>query len=143
MPGKVNPTQAEALAMVCVQVLGHDTAVAFAGSQGTLELNTYRPLLIADVLHSVALLADGCRSFTEHCVAGVRADGGRIADLLGRSLMLATALTPRIGYDRAAKVAHKAHAEGTTLREACLELGYLDGNEFDRLVRPETMIGLP
>jgi fumarate hydratase class II len=141
MPGKVNPTQAEALAMVCVQVIGNDAAVALAGSLGNLELNTYRPVIAHNLLQSVALLTDACRSFTEHCVVGLEPNRPRLRELVERSLMLVTALSPRLGYDRAATVAHKAHAEGKTLREACLELGYLSGEEFDRLVRPEVMIG--
>jgi fumarate hydratase class II len=141
MPGKVNPTQCEALAMVCVQVYGNDTAVAFAGSQGHFELNTYRPVILRNVMHSLALLSDSCRSFADHCVAGIVPDRARIRRHLDRSLMLVTALNPHIGYDKAAKVARKAHAEGTTLREACLELGYLSGEEFDQLVRSEAMLG--
>jgi fumarate hydratase class II len=141
MPGKVNPTQAEALAMVCIQVIGNDTAVAFAGSQGNLQLNTYRPLIAHDVLNSTALLTDACRSFTEHCVAGVEANRERIRQLLNQSLMLVTALTPHIGYDRAAQAAHKAHHEGKTLREACIELKLMSAEDFDRLVRPEAMLG--
>jgi fumarate hydratase class II len=141
MPGKVNPTQAEALAMVCVQVMGLDVAVAFAGSQGNLELNTYRPLIVHNVLQSITLLIDACQSFKEHCVAGVEASRERIKQLVSQSLMLVTALTPHIGYDRAAQAAHKAHHENKTLREACVELGLMSGDEFDRLVRPESMIG--
>jgi fumarate hydratase class II len=140
MPGKVNPTQAEALAMVCVQVIGNDTAVALAGSLGNLELNTFRPVIAYNLLQSVVLLTDGCRSFTEHCVVGIEPNRARLSELVNRSLMLVTALSPRLGYDRAAEVAHKAHKEGKTLREACLELGYLSGEEFDRLVRPEAMV---
>jgi fumarate hydratase class II len=141
MPGKVNPTQAEALAMVCVQVMGLDVAVAFAGSQGNLELNTYRPLIVHNVLQSITLLTDACRSFKEHCVAGLEANRERIKQLVNQSLMLVTALTPHIGYDRAAQAAHKAHHENKTLREACVELGLMSGEEFDRLVRPESMLG--
>jgi fumarate hydratase class II len=141
MPGKVNPTQPEALAMVCVQVMGLDAAVAFAGSQGTLEMNTYRPLMLYNVLLEMTLLADACRSFTEFCVKGLEADRDRIARLVNQSLMLVTALTPHIGYDRAAQAAHKAHHEGKTLRQACVELGLLNAEEFDRLVRPEAMVG--
>jgi fumarate hydratase class II len=141
MPGKVNPTQAEALAMVCVQVMGLDSAVAFAGSQGNLELNTYRPLILHNVLSALTLLTDACRSFTEHCVAGVEANRERIRELVNQSLMLVTALTPHIGYDRAAHAAHKAHHEGKTLREVCMELNLLSAEDFDRLVRPEDMTG--
>ena len=141
MPGKVNPTQCEALTMVCVQVIGEDTAVAIAGSQGNFELNVFKPLIIHNVLHSTRLLGDACRSFTEHCVEGLAPNREQIQRHLTNSLMLVTALNPRIGYDKAAKTAKKAHAEGKTLREACVELGYLTGEEFDALVRPEKMIG--
>jgi fumarate hydratase class II len=141
MPGKVNPTQCEALAMVCVQVYGNDAAVAFAGSQGSFELNTYRPVILRNVMHSLGLLTDSCRSFADHCVAGIVADRARIRQHLDRSLMLVTALNPHIGYDKAAKVARKAHAEGTTLREAAVVLGFLSGEEFDRLVKPDEMLG--
>ncbi len=141
MPGKVNPTQCEAMTMVCVQVIGNDTAVAVAGSQGNFELNVFKPLIIYNVLHSTRLLGDACRSFTEHCVEGLEPNREQIQRHVNNSLMLVTALNPRIGYDKAAKTAKKAHAEGKTLREACVELGYLSGEEFDALVRPEKMIG--
>src|SRR5262249_25604956 len=134
MPGKVNPTQCEALTMVCCQVIGNDTAVALAGSQGNFELNVFKPVLIHNFLHSVRILADSCRSFREYCVEGLQADRPRIAELVGRSLMLVTALTPKIGYDKAAEIAKKAHKEGTTLREAALALGYFGGDEFDALI---------
>jgi fumarate hydratase class II len=140
MPGKVNPTQAEALTMVAVEVMGNHVAVTIAGSQGHLELNVYKPVIIFNVLRSIRLLADASESFTENCVAGIEPDRTRIAELVERSLMLVTALTPRIGYDAAAKVARKAHAEKITLREAAAALGVLDAEEFDRLVRPETML---
>jgi fumarate hydratase class II len=140
MPGKVNPTQCEAMTMVCVQVMGNDTAITIAGSQGNFELNVFKPLIVHDFLHSTRLLADACRQFTDHLVVGLEADRERIAGFVRDSLMLVTALTPHIGYDKAAKVAHKAHHEKTSLREACLTLGYLTGEEFDRLVRPEAMI---
>jgi fumarate hydratase, class II len=140
MPGKVNPTQCEAMTMVCVQVLGNDAAIAFAGSQGNFELNVFKPLIVHDFLHSTRLLTDACRSFTDHLVVGLEADRERIARLMESSLMLVTALSPQIGYDKAARVAHKAHHEGTTLREAALALGYLTGEDFDRLVRPEKMV---
>jgi fumarate hydratase class II len=140
MPGKVNPTQAEALTMVAVEVMGNHVAVTIAGSQGHLELNVYKPVIIFNVLRSIRLLADAAESFTENCVAGIEPDRVRIAELVERSLMLVTALTPRIGYDAAAKVARKAHAEKITLREAAAALGVLDAEEFDRLVRPETML---
>jgi fumarate hydratase class II len=141
MPGKVNPTQAEALTMVAVEVMGNHTAVTIAGSQGHLELNVFKPVIIFNVLRSIALMADAAESFTRNCVVGIEADRARIADLVERSLMLVTALTPRIGYDAAAKVARKAHAEGTSLREAAAALGLIDAEEFDALVRPETMVG--
>jgi fumarate hydratase, class II len=141
MPGKVNPTQCEAMTMVCVQVIGNDTAVAVAGSQGNFELNVFKPLIIHNVLHSIRLLGDSCRSFTEHCVSGLEPNREQIKRHVANSLMLVTALNPRIGYDKAAKTAKKAHTEGKTLREACMELGYLSGEEFDALVRPEKMIG--
>jgi fumarate hydratase class II len=141
MPGKVNPTQSEAMTMVCVQVMGNDAAVTIAGSQGNFELNVFKPVMIHNLLHSVRLLADACRSFTEHCVVGIQANREQIARHLTNSLMLVTALNPRIGYDKAAKVAKKAHAENTTLKQACVELGFLSGEEFDQLVRPEKMTG--
>ena len=139
MPGKVNPTQAEALTMVCVQVMGYDTAIGIAGSQGNFELNVFKPVIAHDLLHSIVLLTDACRSFREHCVDGLEADRGRIEEHVTNSLMLVTALTPRIGYDKAAEIAKKAHKEGTTLRAAALALGHLDGAEFDALMRPEAM----
>jgi fumarate hydratase class II len=139
MPGKVNPTQCEAMIMVCIQVMGNDTAVAVAGSRGNLELNVCKPVIIHNVLHSVGLLADACRSFREYAVEGLEPDRPQINRHLRNSLMLVTALNPIIGYDKAAEVAKKAHAEGTTLREAALALGYLSGEDFDRAVRPEEM----
>ena len=141
MPGKVNPTQAEALTMVCCRVFGNQTTVAVAGSQGHFELNVYKPVIIAALLESVGLMADAADSFREHCVVGIRADEARIAESMRRSLMLVTALAPPIGYDAAAKVAKAAHANGTTLREEALRLGVVTAQEFDMLVRPETMIG--
>ena len=141
MPGKVNPTQCEAMAMVCVQVFGYDAAITVAGSQGNLELNTYRPLMINDCLQSARLLADACGSFVDHLVAGLAVDRARIDAHVRSSLMLVTALAPRLGYDRAAKVAQLAAAEGLTLRVAAEKLGYLSGEEFDLLVRPEAMVG--
>jgi fumarate hydratase class II len=139
MPGKVNPTQCEALTMVAVQVMGNDAAIAFAGSQGNFELNVFKPLMIFNYLHSIELLADACASFAEHCVKGIQANGERIGQYVQNSLMLVTALSPQIGYDKAAQVAHLAHRENLSLREACLKLGYLSGEEFDKLVRPEQM----
>jgi fumarate hydratase class II len=141
MPGKVNPTQSEAMTMVCCQVMGNDVAVGIAGSQGNFELNVFKPVMVFNVLHSTRLLADACRSFNEHCIAGIEPDRDRIGQYVRNSLMLVTALNPRIGYDKAAKVAQKAHAEGTSLRAACVALGHLTGEEFDQLVRPEAMLG--
>jgi fumarate hydratase class II len=143
MPGKVNPTQSEALTMVCAQVMGNDLAIGIGGAGGHFELNTYRPLIIHNLLGTVRLLADGCRSFTEHCVKGIEPDRARIRELVERSLMLVTALAPRIGYDRAAEIAKRAQRGGSTLREAALALGYVTAEEFDRLVRPEDMLGPP
>jgi fumarate hydratase, class II len=141
MPGKVNPTQAEALTMLCAQVLANDVAVNIGGASGHLELNVYKPLIIHAFLQSARLLADGARSFDEHCARGIEADSARIGELLERSLMLVTALAPHIGYDRAAEIAKKAHREGSTLREAALALGYVSAQDFDRWVKPEAMIG--
>jgi len=141
MPGKVNPTQSEALTMVCVQVLGNDVAVGVGGASGNFELNVFKPLIIHNVLHSVRLLADACESFDEHCARGIEPDRERIRQQMERSLMLVTALAPRLGYDRAAEIAKKAHKEGLTLKEAALALGYLTAEEFDRDVRPERMVG--
>ncbi len=140
MPGKVNPTQSEAMTMVAVQVFGNDTAVKVAGSQGNFELNVFKPVMIKNLLHSTVLLADAARNFREFCVEGLEADRERIHDLVGRSLMLVTALTPHIGYDKAAEIAKKAHHEGTTLKEAALALGYLTEAEFDSMVVPEDMV---
>src|SRR6202047_4803246 len=140
MPGKVNPTQSEAMTMVCLQVIGNDTAIAVAGTQGNFELNVFKPLIIRNLLHSITLLANACVSFTEFCVLGIEPDRKRIASYLENSLMLVTALSPHIGYDKAAKVAKKAHAENITLREATIALKLLSGEEFDRLVRPEKML---
>jgi fumarate hydratase class II len=141
MPGKVNPTQAEAMTMVCAQVMGNNVTVTIAGASGHFELNVYKPVIIYNVLQSIRILAEACRSFTDNCVAGIEADRERIDDLLHRSLMLVTALAPKIGYDNAAKVAKKAYAEGTTLKQAALGLELLTAEEFDELVRPEKMIG--
>jgi fumarate hydratase class II len=140
MPGKVNPTQSEAMTMVCVQVIGNDTAVAMAGSMGNFELNVFKPVMIFNFLHSVDLLTDVCRTFREFCVEGLQPDRDRIQEHVEQSLMLVTALTPVIGYDKAAEIAKKAHHEGTTLREATLALGYLSADEFDAAVRPEDMV---
>ncbi len=141
MPGKVNPTQVEAMTMVCAQVIGNDTTVNVAGASGNFELNVFKPVLIHNLLQSIRLLADASDSFLERCVAGIEPDRERITELLNRSLMLVTALNPHIGYDNAAKIAKKAHAEGTTLKEAALALGLLTEEEFDRWVRPEQMLG--
>jgi fumarate hydratase, class II len=139
MPGKVNPTQSEAMTMVAVQVLGNDAAIGFAGSQGNFELNVFKPVMIHNFLHSVRLLTDACRSFTDHCISGMELNYQRIEQHVRNSLMLVTALNPKIGYDKAAEIAKKAHHEGTSLREAALTLGYLTEQEFDELVRPEKM----
>ncbi len=140
MPGKVNPTQCEALAMVCAQVMGNDTTVAVAGSHGHLQLNTFKPVIIFNVLQSIRLLADGCRSFEAHCIRGLEPNEPRIAELLSRSLMLVTALAPEIGYDQAAAVAKKAHAENSSLKEAALALDVLDEARLDALLDPSTML---
>ncbi len=139
MPGKVNPTQCEAMTMVCCQVFGNQTAITVAGSQGHFELNVYKPVMAYCMINSIQLLSDVVRSFTEHCVVGIRADEKRINDLMQRSLMLVTALAPKIGYDNAAKVAKSAHARGTTLKEEALRLGLVSADEFDRLVQPDKM----
>jgi len=139
MPGKVNPTQSEAMTMVAVQVFGNDAAIGFAGSQGNFQLNVYKPVMIHNFLNSVRLLSDACRSFTDHCIVGIQLDHARIRENVANSLMLVTALTPKIGYDKAAEIAHKAHHDHSSLRAAALKLGYLTENEFDELVRPEKM----
>jgi len=140
MPGKVNPTQSEALTMLCCQVFGNDVAVNFGGSQGNFELNVFKPVIIHNYLHSSRLLADACDRFREFCVVGIEANEARIKQMVDQSLMLVTALNPKIGYDKAAQIAKKAHKEGTTLREAALALGYLTAEEFDALLRPEKMV---
>ena len=139
MPGKVNPTQCEAITMVCCQIFGNETAITVAGSQGHFELNVYKPVLAHCMLQSIQLMADAARSLTEHCILGIRADEKRIDELMRRSLMLVTALAPKIGYDNAAKVAKTAHANGTTLKEEAVRLGFVSAAEFDRLVKPEKM----
>ena len=141
MPGKVNPTQSEAMTMVCCQVIGNDTVIALAGSQGNFELNVFKPVMIKNLLHSVRILADASRTFRQFTVEGIKANRERIAELVRGSLMLVTALSPRMGYDKAAEIAKKAHREGTTLREAAVELGYLTAEEYEELVRPERMVG--
>ena len=140
-PGKVNPTQCEALTMVCAQVMGNDVAVGLGGASGNFELNVYKPLIIHNVLSSVRLLADAGASFDTHCAQGIEPDRARIRALVEGSLMLVTALTPRLGYDRTAAIAKKAHAEGLTLKDAAVKLGFLTAEEFDREVRPESMVG--
>ena len=141
MPGKVNPTQCEALTMLACQVLGNDVAVNVGGASGNFELNVFKPLIIHNLLQSMRLLADGALSFEEHCARGIEADRTRIGELVQRSLMLVTALNPHIGYDKAAKIAKTAHKEGTTLKEAALKLGFLTAEQFDQWVRPEEMVG--
>ena len=141
MPGKVNPTQCEALTQVCVQIFGNHAAITFAGSQGHFELNVFNPVMAYNFLQSVQLLADASVSFTDHCVTGISAREGNIKAALDRSLMLVTALAPKIGYDNAAKIAKTAHINGTTLREEAVKGGYVSTEEFDRLVDPKKMIG--
>lgn len=139
MPGKINPTQSESLLMICAQVFGNDVAINFGGASGNFELNVNKPLIATNALDSARLLADGMRHFDEHCARGIQARTERIAELLDRSLMLVTALAPHIGYDKAAAIAHKAHHEGTTLREAALASGYVSAEQFERWVRPAAM----
>ena len=139
MPGKVNPTQCEAMTMVCTRVFGNDTTVAVAASQGHFELNVFKPVIAYAALQSIRLLADAANSFTDHCVIGIRANEPRIRELMQNSLMLVTALTPHIGYDKAAQIAKAAHKNGTTLREEAVKLGFVSAQEFDRLVRPAQM----
>ena len=141
MPGKVNPTQSEAMTMLCCQVFGNDVAINFGGASGNFELNVFRPMIAHNFLQSVRLLADGMRSFNDHCVVGIEANRERISELVDRSLMLVTALNPHIGYDKAAQIAKKAHKEGTSLREAALALGFVTAEQFDAWVRPEKMTG--
>jgi len=141
MPGKVNPTQCEALTMACAQVMGNDVAVNIAGASGNFELNVFKPVLVHNLLQSIRLLGDGARSFDEHCARGIEANRERIGELLERSLMLVTALNPHIGYDKAAAIAKRAHREGTTLREAALASGFVSGEQFDAWVRPQAMVG--
>lgn len=141
MPGKVNPTQSEAMTMVCAQVFGNDVAVNFGGAMGNFELNVFKPVIIFNVLNSIRLIADACESFTDHCVVGIEANKVNIKKHLENSLMLVTALNPHIGYDNAAKVAKKAHKENKTLKEVAVELGLLTPEKFDEVVRPEKMVG--
>jgi fumarate hydratase class II len=141
MPGKVNPTQSESMTMVCAQVFGNDVAVNIGGASGNFELNVFRPLVIRNFLHSAKLLAHACENFNEHCAAGIKPNRPRIEKLMRESLMLVTALNPRIGYEKAAAIAKKAHKDGTTLKQAALKLGYLSEKQFDQWVRPEQMVG--
>jgi fumarate hydratase, class II len=141
MPGKVNPTQSEAVTMLCCQVFGNDVAINVGGASGNFELNVFRPMIAHNMLQSIRLLADGARSFNDHCAAGIEPNRERIAELLNKSLMLVTALNPHIGYDKAAQIAKKAHKEGTTLKEAALALGYVTEQQFEEWVRPADMIG--
>ena len=141
MPGKVNPTQSEAVTMLCAQVFGNDVAVNIGGASGNFELNVFRPMIAYNFLHSTRLLADGMRSFNDHCAVGIEPNRARIDELVQRSLMLVTALNPHIGYDKSAQIAKKAHKEGTSLREAALALGYVTPEQFDAWVRPENMVG--
>jgi fumarate hydratase class II len=141
MPGKVNPTQCEAMLMVCAQVLGHDSAIASAASQGNLELNTMRPLIISNFLHSARILAGATKAFHDFCVEGAELNRDAIARHVDRSLMLVTALSPVIGYDKAAAIAHKANADGSTLREAALASGFISAGDFDHVIDPAQMVG--
>jgi fumarate hydratase class II len=139
MPGKVNPTQSEAMTMVCVQVFGNDAATTFAGSQGHFELNVYKPVMIHNFLHSIRLLHDASHGFVEYCIRGIELNREQIDEHLKNSLMLVTALNPHIGYDKAAQVAKNAHKKGISLRESAIALGFLSGEEFDKYVKPEEM----
>jgi fumarate hydratase class II len=141
MPGKVNPTQSEALTMACCQVFGNDVAINFGGASGNFELNVFRPMIAHNFLQSVRLLADGMRSFDAHCAQGIEPNRERIQELVDRSLMLVTALNPHIGYDKAAQIAKKAHQEGTSLREAAIASGHVTAEQFDQWVRAEDMVG--
>jgi len=141
MPGKVNPTQCEMITMVAAQVVGNHGAVTAGGLQGHFELNVFKPVMISNLLQSIRLLGDGCASFSERCVEGAKANTETIKELMGRSLMLVTALNPHIGYDNASKAAKSAHKKGSSLKEACLELELLTSEQFDEWVRPEQMVG--
>jgi fumarate hydratase class II len=141
MPGKVNPTQCEALTQVCAQVIGNDAAIGFAGSQGHFELNVYKPMISYNVIQSMQLLGDACSAFTDNLIIGLKADKARIEKLMRESLMLVTALAPKIGYDNATLVAKRAHKNGTTLKEEALKLGLVDEESFDKIVKPENMVG--
>jgi len=141
MPGKVNPTQSEAMTMLCCQVIGNDVAVNMGGSMGNFELNVFKPVMIYNLLQSIRLLADGCESFNNNCVVGIEPIKANIKKYLNNSLMLVTALNPHVGYDNAAKIAKKAHADGSTLKEAAVALGIMTAEKFDEAVRPEKMTG--
>jgi len=141
MPGKVNPTQNEAITQVCCQIIGNNQAIIFAGTQGQFELNVYKPVMIFNLLQSIRLMGDSCKSFRLHCVDGIVANEEKISKLLNESLMLVTSLNSKIGYDMASKIAKNAHKKGLTLKESTLELNALTSEEFDAIVRPENMIG--
>jgi fumarate hydratase class II len=141
MPGKVNPTQCEALTMLCCQVMGNDVAINMGGASGNFELNVFRPMMAHNFLQSVRLLSDGMRSFREHCAEGIEPNVGRMAEMVERSLMLVTALNAHIGYDKAAEIAKKAHRDGSSLRAAALALGHVTGEQFDLWVDPAAMVG--
>ena len=143
MPGKVNPTQEEAMVMVCIQVIGEDNAVAIAGSQGNFELNAMRPIIINNLLHSARILGDACVKLREYSVDGITLDRGRIEKFVSESLMLVTALSPVIGYDKASAIAHRALDQNTTLRDAAVNGGFVSAEEFDRIVDPKKMVGNP
>jgi fumarate hydratase, class II len=140
MPGKINPTQCEVLAMVAVQVMAYDLAITMAGSQGNFELNVFKPLIAYNLLHSIELLSDACRSFAVNLIQGIKVNESKVKKNLENSLMLVTALSPKIGYDKAAEVAHKAYRENLTLKEACLKLGYLSEKDFDCIINPNKLI---
>ena len=140
MPGKVNPTQNEAMTMICAQVLGNDTTISFAGTQGNFELNVFKPVMAFNFLQSAQLLGDACISFNDHCAIGIEPNFERIKELLDKSLMLVTALNPHIGYENAAKIAKTAHKNGTTLKEEAINLGFLTAEQFDEWVKPENMV---
>ncbi|KIA78225.1 Fumarate hydratase class II [Parachlamydia acanthamoebae] len=140
MPGKVNPTQCEAMTMVAIQVMAYDHAITMAGAMGNFELNVFKPMIIYNFVNAIHLISDSCRSFTKYLIDGLKPNKERIKELLDRSLMLVTALTPKIGYDKAAQAAHKAFVENTTLKEACLALGFVTAEEFDQIVDPKKMI---
>jgi fumarate hydratase, class II len=141
MPGKVNPTQCEAMVMVCIQVIADDAGIAFAGSQGNFQLNAMRPIVINNFLHSARILGDACEKFRTYCIEGIELNRAQIDEYVGRSLMLVTALSPVIGYDKASAIAHVADRTGGTLREAALDSGFISAEDFDRIVDPRTMVG--